>query len=105
MTAVAATEAWVADPSEENRRPLFEAAQRAKLDTAAGCAAMAAFGSGGSMVPPEYDPVYPEDGMTAQLVAGSVLMAGVGVEQDPLESYRVFVEQGVLLLEQSSESL
>lgn len=102
--AVGATEAWVADSSEETRRPLFAAAQTAGLDTSAGCAAMAAFGSGGSMVPPEYEPVEPDDSMTAQLVSGSILMAGVAEDPDAaLVKYRVFLEQGLMLYEQSSE--
>jgi hypothetical protein len=49
--ALAATLKWVTDPTEANRRavqPLYEAAG---IGTPAGCAAVAAFWSGGSMAP------------------------------------------------------
>lgn len=103
--ALAAAETWVADPNDENRRVLFTISQEAGLDTAAGLAAMAAFGSGGSMMPPEFDPVPPHETMTAELVAASVLMAGVAEDPDTaLEKYRMFLEQGIVLCEQSDEN-
>jgi hypothetical protein len=49
--ALQAAERWVADPSEANRRAAQDAAEAAELGTPAGCAAMAAFWSGGSMAP------------------------------------------------------
>ena len=49
---LAAAEAWVADPTEENRRAALPAAEAAGYGTAAGCAAASAFRSGGSLGPP-----------------------------------------------------
>ena len=49
--ALQAAERWAADPSEDNRRKAQAAAEAAEMSTPAGCAAMAAFWSGGSMAP------------------------------------------------------
>lgn len=103
--AIAGAEAWVANPTEEHRQPLFQIAQDAGLHTAAGCAALAAFGSGGSLMPPDFDPVPPKEAMTAELTAAAVLMAGVEENPDAaLEKFRIFIEQGIALYEQSVES-
>src|ERR1035437_6132633 len=48
-----ATERWGAQPNEDNRRSAMAAAQKAELGTAAGCAGLAAFFSGGSLAPPD----------------------------------------------------
>ena len=56
--ALAAAEKWVADPSEDNRATAMPAARRPSWATPAGCAAMAAFWSGGSLAPPKA-PVVP----------------------------------------------
>ena len=47
--ALQAAEKWVIDPSEENRRAAHAASEAAGLGVPAGCAAMAAFFSGGSL--------------------------------------------------------
>src|SRR5277367_4061671 len=49
--ALAATETWIAQPTEENRRAAHEAGKAADFGTPAGCAALAAFFSGGSLAP------------------------------------------------------
>jgi hypothetical protein len=70
------------------------------MDKPAGCVAMAAFGSEGSMVGPEYAPMYPEPTLTADLSAASILMAGA--VDDPefcLDSYKLYLEQGIGLYE------
>ncbi len=103
QAAIAAAEAWVADPVEETRRPLFALAQSAGMDTAAGLVAFAAFASSGSLAPPEFEAIPPEDAMTAELVAGSVLMAGVsGASDTVLERFRLFLEQGLGLCEEAA---
>src|SRR5207302_301373 len=45
--ALKAAEKWAADPSEDNRRAAQAAAEAAGAETPAGCAALAAFWSGG----------------------------------------------------------
>src|ERR1035437_1844565 len=51
--ALDAAEKWIAQPNEEKRRDAMAAAQVAGFGTAAGCAALAAFLSGGSLAPPD----------------------------------------------------
>ena len=54
----------------------------------AGCVAMAAFGSEGSMVGPEYPPMYPKPTLTAELSAASIMMAGVVDDAETLRRSR-----------------
>src|SRR4051794_38440831 len=61
VVALDAAEAWVADPSEENRRAAQAAAEAAGYGTPAGCAAVAAFWSGGGLRPP-HRPALPPRG-------------------------------------------
>ena len=101
--AIKAAETWIAELSEEARYAAFSLANQAGLGTAAGCAAMAAFASEGSLAPADDPVVPPPEGLTANLVAGSVLIAA---SQDPLEmasQIRAFLEQGRRLYEESSE--
>lgn len=74
--ALLAADAWVKDPSEANRRACEAAAQAVGHGTAPGCAACAAFWSGGSLSAPHLPPVPPADNLTAIAVTGAVLLAG-----------------------------
>ena len=56
--ALAAADKWVRDPSEEHRRLCEATAEKAGYGTPAGCCAVAAFWSGGSLGPPHV-PVIP----------------------------------------------
>jgi hypothetical protein len=94
--ALQAAEKWIAQPTEEHRRAAMEAAEAAKFSTAAGCAALAAFLSGGSMAPPTAPPAPPGEYMTAKAVAGSVTVAAVAKEPEKApEKYRMFVTQAL----------
>ncbi len=94
--ALDAAERWVADPSEENRRASAEAAGRAGVETPAGCAAMAAFWSGGSLAPPDLPEVPPAEFLTARGVAGAVLLAGVITEPHKApERYQQYLKLGL----------
>ena len=94
--ALDATERWIAQPNEDNRRLAMAAAQKAELGTAAGCAGLAAFFSGGSLGPPEAPPVPPGEFLTAKAVAGAVIFAAVAREPELApEKFRSFVAQGV----------
>ena len=79
---VAAAEAWVYKPTEDNRRKAERAANAIKASHPARWTAMAAFWSGGSMAPPDAPEVKPAEDLTAKAVAGAVMMAAV---LDPLE--------------------
>lgn len=94
--ALEAAEQWVADPSEAHRRAAEAAAEKAGFDTPAGCAAAAAFFSGGSLGPPHVPDIPPAPTLTAQGVAGSLLLAAVVREPEKIaEKHRAFLRQGV----------
>lgn len=94
--ALAAVEAWVADPTEENRRACQPAYEGAELSTPAGCAALAAFVSGGSLAPPNLPAVPPADHLTAHAAAGAVILAAVTPEPAKAEEkYAAFLKKGV----------
>jgi hypothetical protein len=91
-----ATEKWIAQPSEDNRRSAMATAQKAELSTAAGCAGLAAFFSGGSLAPPEAPPVPPGEFLAAKAVCGAVIFAAVAKEPEKApEKFKSFVAQGV----------
>jgi hypothetical protein len=96
--ALDAAEKWVADPSEDNRRAAQTAAEAAEMGTPAGCAAIAAFWSGGSLGPPNVPVVPPGEYLTAHGVAGSVMLAAVQTEPVKApEKYRKFFDLGVAI--------
>ena len=83
-------------PTTENRRAAMAAAQKAELDTAAGCAGLGAFFSGGSLAPPDAHPVPPGEFLTAKAVSGAVIFAAVAKQPEKApEKFRSFVAQGV----------
>ncbi|HTS28415.1 MAG TPA: hypothetical protein VMH81_21225 [Bryobacteraceae bacterium] len=94
--ALEATEKWIAQPSDENRRAAKEAADAASLGTAAGCAGLAAFFAGDSLAPPNLPPVPPGPYLTAKAVAGAVNFAALsGDPRQAPEKFKSFVAQGV----------
>jgi len=99
--ALHAAETWVGEMTEESRYAAYEAAQEARLGTPANCVAMAAFVSGPSLAPRDSDPIPPTPGFGAQLVAATVLAAGVaaGGDQFP-DRLRYFLEQGKAMYQQ-----
>jgi hypothetical protein len=91
-----ATEKWIAQPSDENRRAAKAAADTAKLDTAAGCAGLAAFFSGDSLAPPDLPAVAPGPYLTAKAVSGAVNFAAMaGEPKQAPEKFKSFVAQGL----------
>jgi len=91
-----ATEKWIAQPNDDNRRAAMSAAEAADTGTAAGCAGMAAFFSGGSLAPPDVPPVPPGPYLTARAVSGAVILAAVAVEPEKApEKFRMFLAQGM----------
>lgn len=95
-TALQAAEKWAADPSEDHRRAAMAASQAAGLAEPAGCAAAAAFWSGGSLAPPNLPVVPPGEHLTAHGVASAVLLAAVLTEPARApEKQRAFVKLGL----------
>ncbi len=94
--AVKAAEAWVVEPSEENRRKTMAAAEATEFQNSAGWAAVGAFWSGGSMVAPDLPAVPPAPELTGRAVGGAVLLAVVesGPENSE-EKYKFLLERGI----------
>jgi len=94
--ALDATERWIAQPNEENRRQAMQMGQDAQFGTAAGSAALGAFLSSGSLGPPEAPPIPPGEFLTAGAVAGSIVLAAVSTEPEKApERFRGFIDQGL----------
>jgi|SRR5579859_6761484 len=100
--ALAAALKWVAEPNDENRRAAMPAAQAAGLDKPAGCAALGAFFSGGSMAPPNVTAVPPGEFLTAKAVAGAVVLAVVAKEPERAqEKFRAVLAEGLEIARRS----
>ena len=96
QAAIEGAELWASDPTEANRRAAMPLAETAGLGTPAGCAAAAAFWSGGSLAPPELPAVPPADHLTAHGVASAVMLAAVNSEPEKApEKYDAFFELGL----------
>jgi hypothetical protein len=95
QASLAATEKWIAQPTEENRRAAMAAAQTAGVNTAAGCAGLAAFFCGATLGPPDAAPVPPGAFDSAKAVAGAVTLAAVAVPEKIEENFRAFIQQGL----------
>jgi len=80
--ALDATERWIVQPTDENRRQAMYFGEAADFGTAAGCAALAAFMSMGRLGPPEAPVIPPGEFMTAKAVSGSVTLSAVAKEPD-----------------------
>ena len=83
---------WVEDPSEKHRRQCDAAAGKTKLNGPGGWLAMSAFWSGGSLMPPEMNAVPPDERLTGQAVANSLMIAAVsGDPTKAKQRYRAFL--------------
>jgi hypothetical protein len=95
-TALSATEKWIVQPNEENRRGAMTAAEQATFGTPAGCAGLGVFFSGGSVGPPDTPANPPGEFMTAKAVAGAVMLAAVATEPEKAsEKYQAFLAQAI----------
>jgi hypothetical protein len=93
--AVEGTGRWIAEPAEENRRPLLEIAESAGFGTPAGCTALAVFLSG-NIAPPEVHPVEPDPFAASKAIGGAVILAAVSTEPEKAEEkFREFLSQGL----------
>jgi hypothetical protein len=98
--ALQAAREWCADPSEANRRAAEAAAEAAEIGTPAGCAAIAACWSGGSLSPPDAPVLPPGETLTAQAAANAVLMAAVVLEARKAPArFAEFLALGIMVAE------
>lgn len=94
--ALAAVQAWVDQPGEEQRRAAMPAAEAATFGTPAGCAALAVFFSGGSLAPPDCPKVPPDEKLTARTIAAAVVLGILTAEPDKADEHsKVFVAHGI----------
>lgn len=93
--ALAATEAWVMDTSEQKRRAALVAAETTGFEHPAGCLALSAFLSGGSLAPEGLDDVPPGELLTAQTASGALLLAAVREPASADDTARAFLMKGL----------
>jgi hypothetical protein len=96
VAALAATERWITQPTDEHRRAAWDAAQLAGLDTPVGCAAAAAYFTTGSVTPPGGPYVPAPAGLHVTMASTAALLAAVAT--DPARMHEVagvLVQQGL----------
>lgn len=75
-------EAWVEEPDEIHRSKALAAGNASDYNSPTTWLALAAGFSGGSVVPPEYDPVEAKPEQTAKAVRAAILIAMCGLAPD-----------------------
>jgi hypothetical protein len=91
-----ATERWIAQPSDQNRRVAWDLAQAADIGTPAGCAGAAAFFAGESIAPVNVQALPPGEFDAARMIAGSVIMSVVSSEPEQApEKFVAAIQQGL----------
>lgn len=95
-----ATEKWLTQPTDENRRAAMVAAEKAQVGTPAGCSGLAAFLSGDSLAPPGAHPVPPGEHLAAKTVANAIILAAVSsAPEKSSETLHGFLNDGLKLAE------
>ncbi len=91
-----ATERWIAQPSDGNRRAAWEAAQAADVGTPAGCAGAAAFFSGESVAPVGVQALPPGEFDAAKMIAGAIMLSALVTEPEKApEKFLAAIQQGL----------
>jgi hypothetical protein len=94
--ALDAVKAWATDPTDDNRRACWPAAEAAEIGSPAGCTSMAAFLSGGSLAPPNLTAVPPAEDLTARMVIGALTLTAVSKEPEKAApKHAAFVRTGM----------
>ena len=75
--ALERAEAWVVQPTDEQRRAAFQSAEAAEFNTPAGMIGMAIFFSTGSLAPAGLAEVAPEPHLSQGAVANAVIVSAV----------------------------
>ena len=103
IAALTAAEAWVYQPTEENRRSAMALAEATEFSGACSWAAVAAFWSGGSISPPDAPAVPPPEGLTAKAVAGAVMLAAGEINPEAVDENYKIGEAKVMPINNSSQ--
>jgi hypothetical protein len=96
--AIQAAEAWVKNPSEENRQAALTAGSKHDFEmpgAPAAWTAMAAGWSGGAAVTTNEDVPAPPEHLTAHAASGVIILAATAEPEQAKEMYRKFLETGV----------
>lgn len=89
-----AARAWVEEPGEARRKRCEAVAGKTKFEGPGSWLAMAAFWSGGSIAPEEMGDVPPDEKLTGQAIASSLMIAAVsGDATKAKERYKGFLAQ------------
>jgi uncharacterized protein DUF6931 len=96
QAALEATQRWIAQPADPNRREAMRCAQEVEFRTPAGCAGLAAFFTGESIGPADRDPVPPPQHVAGRIISSCVALAAVFQEPAKAkETFQEFVRQGI----------
>jgi hypothetical protein len=96
--AIAASEKWVTELSDESRRACWLVGNKAGVETAAGSVAIATYFSGGSLGPPDQEPIPPDERITGKMVATSILVSVLRGGADERKAlFENILDQGVKL--------
>jgi hypothetical protein len=91
-----ATERWISQPTDANRRTAFELAEKAEIGTPAGCAGAAAFFAGESIAPPNVQAVPPGPWDCNKMIANAVILSAVLKEPEKApEKFLQSLQQGL----------
>lgn len=96
---LAATEAWIAQPTDAHRRLAFAHAQAVGIGTPAGCAALAAFLCGESLAPPDVQAVPPNEFDAAKAITGAIMLSGAADPAKMAERLATALQQGLDVVE------
>ena len=100
LAALKAAVEWVLEPGEPKRRAAQAAGEAADFGTPAGCAALAVYGSGGSLIADKLPMVAPPPYMTAEAAAACLTMASVKGDPKTIpDVQRELAELGIAIAE------
>lgn len=99
QTSLEATRRWITEPTDENRRAAYEAAQKADLMTPAGSAGAAAFFSGDTMGPPDQPPMPPGEFMAAKAISGCLILSAGAEPEEMFTRLDEFLDRGLEVAE------
>ncbi len=96
QAALEATQRWIAQPADPNRREAMRCAKEVEFRTPAGCAGLAAFFTGDTIGPADREPVPPPEHVAGKIISSCVALAAVFDEpKKAAEHFQEFLKQGL----------